>query len=81
MNSQAIPTPVWSTASFAAAADTLPMELSTLGDHLVRCRGSRGRLFALRCAADTTHGFVAARFVTSLVVVTAVLAGVAGLVL
>jgi hypothetical protein len=38
--------PHWSTASFGDTADTSPMELSALGDHLDLCRGLRGRLFA-----------------------------------
>ena len=59
----------WSTASSDHTADTSPMELSALGEHLDRCKGSRGRLFALRSFADTLNGLVAARFVTALVVV------------
>ena len=62
--------PAWSTASFGDAATTSPAELSALGKHLHLCRGSHGRLLALRCAAASLHGFVAARFVTTLVVVT-----------
>ena len=46
------------------------MELSALGEHLDRCKASHGRLFALRCAAEAMNGFVSARFVTTLVVVT-----------
>lgn len=72
-------TPCWSTASFGDAADTSPMELSALGEHLDLCRGSNDRLFALQCVAQTLHGFVASRFVTTLVVV-ALLIGVASLV-
>lgn len=81
MNIHAISHPSWSTASFGSAVDTSPMELSALGEHFARCQGSRGRLFALHCAAEITHGFVAPRFVTTLVVVTALFAGVACLVL
>jgi hypothetical protein len=43
--------PHWSTASFGDTADTSPMELSALGDHLDLCRDLRGRLFAARCRA------------------------------
>lgn len=39
-----------------------------MGEHLGSCQALHGRLFALRCVADTMHGFVAARFVTTLVV-------------
>jgi hypothetical protein len=78
MNINTIAIPCWSTASFGDAADTSPMELSALGEHLNLCKGLNGRLFALQCAAQTMHGFVAARFVTTLVVV-ALLIGVSSL--
>lgn len=61
--------PCWSTASFGGAADTSPMELLDLGDHLSLCRGGSGRWFALRCAVETVHAFLAARLVTTVVVV------------
>jgi len=54
------------------------MELSALGEHLDRCRGSRGRLFTLQCLAETLNSFLASRFVTTLVVV-AILLGVIAL--
>ena len=57
--------PSWSTASFGDTADTSPMELSALGDHLDLCRGLRGRLFAARCRAEVVHGFVASHLVTT----------------
>ena len=62
--------PPWSTASFGDAADTSPMELSVLGDHLDSCRRSHGRWFALQCAAEHLNGFVASRFVTTLTLAT-----------
>jgi hypothetical protein len=58
----------WSTASFGDAADTSPMELSALGEHLDSCKRLHGRWFALECAVERMHGFVVARFVTTLVV-------------
>jgi hypothetical protein len=67
--------PYWSTASFGDAASTLPMELSALGAHLDLCRGSRGSVFALRCFAEALKGFVAARFVTTLVLVALLIRG------
>lgn len=70
----------WSTASFGNAADTSPMELSALGAHLELCQRSHGRLFFLRCAAQTMHGLVVGRFVTTVVVV-ALLIGVLSMVL
>ena len=60
----------WTTASFGESADTSPMELSALGDHLGHCRASRGRLFGLHCAAERLHGFVAPRFMTTLAIAT-----------
>lgn len=80
MNTKVVVTPSWSTASFGDTAGTSPMELSVLVEHLDLCRGSRGRLFALQCFAGTLNGFVAARFVSTLVVV-ALFIGVASLVL
>jgi hypothetical protein len=76
----AIATPYWSTASFGDTVDTTPMELSALGEHLDRCKGSRGRFFALGCAAETMNGLIAPRFVTTLVVA-ALLMGIGSLVL
>jgi len=61
--------PFWATAAIDGSPDTSPLELSALGDHVSHCNGSRGRMFALRCAADTLAGFIAPRFVTTLVVV------------
>lgn len=74
MITQATPLSSWTTASLGDHTDTSPMELSALGEHLGRCQTLRGRLFALRCAADATHGVLAARFVTTLVVAAALLA-------
>jgi len=65
--------PSWSTASFGDAAGTSPMELSALGEHLELCRSLSGRLFGLRCAAENVQGFVAARFVTTLVVLSLII--------
>jgi hypothetical protein len=69
MNTKLAPGPSWSTASFGDTADTSPMDLSALGEHLDVCRGRGGRLFAVRCGAEAVHGFVAARLVTTLMVV------------
>ena len=72
-------TAVWATSSIDGAAETTPMDLSTLGAHVDRCNGSRERMFALRCTADALFGFLAPRFVTTLVVV-AIVFGVASLI-
>ncbi|MDD5335181.1 MAG: hypothetical protein PHS32_15730 [Rhodoferax sp.] len=79
MNAKVITHPSWSTASFGDNPGTSPMELSALGEHLDLCRGAHGRLFALQCAAHTVQGFVATRFVTTLVVL-ALLIGLVSLV-
>lgn len=76
MSSHAVATPSWTTAAFGDSPDTSPMELNELGDHLGRCKSSRGRWFSLQCAAQTTHGFVSSRFVTTLVVAALLLGGV-----
>lgn len=62
------PGPCWSTACFGEAVDTSPMELSALGEHLRACHARCGRWFTLGCASDAARAFVAARFVTSLLV-------------
>ncbi|MBX3620154.1 MAG: hypothetical protein KF891_09255 [Rhizobacter sp.] len=67
-------TPFWSTASFGDTAETSPGELSGLSEHLESCKGARGRLFTVQCAIDSAHRFIAARFVTTLLVVAATIA-------
>ncbi len=80
MSTHTFHAPRWPTASIPDATDTSPMELSELGAHIDRCNGCRGRWFALRCAADAVHDFVAPRFVTTLLVATVVM-GLAALAL
>jgi hypothetical protein len=80
MKTRVIAQPRWSTASFGDSADTSQLELSALQAHLTLCKRPRGKLFAIQLAAQAVHGFVAPRFVTSLVVV-ALLIGLAYLVL
>jgi hypothetical protein len=74
------PAPNWSTSTFSHHADTSPMELSALGEHLGHCKGAHGRLFTLHCVAETLNRFLSARLVTTLVVA-ALLIGVASLAL
>jgi hypothetical protein len=66
MNPKALDGPCWSTASYGGNTDTSPLELGALGEHMQVCKVSKGRLFGLHRAAHQVHGFVAARFVTSL---------------
>ncbi len=62
----------WATSSHSDAADTSPGELMALGVHVDHCNGSRGRWFALQCAADSVLGFMAPRLVTTMVVLAVV---------
>jgi hypothetical protein len=57
---------------------TTALELSALREHLDSCKGTRGHLFSMRCAVQGVNGFVAARFVTTLMVL-ALLAGIVSL--
>lgn len=66
----------WNTASWGGSTDTSPMELRALGDHLRVCRAPHGRLFAMRCSLEHASRFAAARFVTTLAVLLALLVGV-----
>jgi len=70
MNAQVLSSSCWSTSSFSHSTDTSPIELRELGAHLARCRGCRGRWFAIQCMADALHEFVVRRFVTTVVVAT-----------
>jgi hypothetical protein len=44
--------PVWATSTIDGAADTSPLDLSSLGAHVDRCNGLRGACSA--CAAPPT---------------------------
>ena len=67
MNTPEVTASRWSTASFGDAADTSPMELNSLGEHLSSCQSASGKWFALRSRADVMHGYVASRFITTVV--------------
>lgn len=70
MNINVISTPHWRTASFAHSAAASTSELSALEQHLNVCKQSCGRLFAIRRHAEIMHGFLASRFVTTLLFMT-----------
>jgi len=74
VNTHFISMPLWSTASYGDKAETSALELSVLGDHLALCRGSHAHMFALHCAARAMHGFVATRFVTTVLLVALLIA-------
>ena len=78
-NTQALPD--WSTASFGGSADTSPMELRALGEHLSHCRGIHGRFFQLSCAGERANQQLTCRLVTTLVVAGLLLAGLGALLL
>lgn len=59
----------WSTASNGLVTDTSPGELEALGQHLDSCQNKHRHLLSLHCAAQKLRGFMAARFVTTVVVV------------
>jgi len=77
MKTDAIASPCWSTSCFGDAAQTSPMELSVLGDHLQHCSATPRPLVRLRCAAEALNRFVSARFVTTLALLTLPLLGLA----
>jgi hypothetical protein len=64
--------PRWVTSSFGQPADTSPGELSSLGEHVARCRGAHGHWVALRCGAERLAGFVNTRRVSVAVIVGAI---------
>ncbi len=64
----------WSTASFGGNTETSPGELLSLGDHLGTCRNPHKHWFALQCMAESTRGFLAARFMTTMIGVAVLIA-------
>ena len=68
--------PLWSTSSDGAAADTKPLELSALGEHLAMCNGDGARRVAMHCGAKWLQGFVMSRLVSVLALIVAVTGGV-----
>jgi hypothetical protein len=65
--------PAWSTSSFGGAAGASTVELRALREHAAGCRGSHMGLLALQCGAEAMAGFVAARQVTTLAILAALL--------
>lgn len=61
--------PHWRTTSLTQSKDAVSKEQSALEQHLNACKKSSGRLFSLRCNAELMHGFLAARFVTTLAII------------
>lgn len=62
------PRHVWHTASHSDAAKSSGTDLLLLGEHLNACPQLHRHLLTLHRVAESVHGFVATRFVTTLVV-------------
>lgn len=73
MSHPATPHCAWRTATYGDHANSSKRDIQSLGEHLNACQNSPTHLFALRCAAESTHGFVASRFVTTLAIVALIL--------
>jgi hypothetical protein len=73
--------PCWSTAATCGTSPGQPLEVEAQNEHLQRCRASAGRGFVWRCGAETIEAFVHARFVTTVLGLSAFLAGFVWLVL
>ena len=58
--------PCWSTSAFGDSMASAAVEWAALREHLELCRDPRKWLGALRYVAERTRGFVAARFITTL---------------
>ena len=69
MNTHVVAIPRWSTASFGDTDGATVLDQSALQQHLALCTKSRGSLFVLQRGAETMHGFLASRFVTTLAMI------------
>lgn len=65
---------LWTTSSEGDSADTKPMDLDALRQHMVQCTSDRGRLVALHCGGLKLQAWVLARRVTTLALLVALLA-------
>jgi hypothetical protein len=74
MHSQLSAARALSPSPYGDATHTVPADLHTLQDHLRVCNGTPRHIFALHCAAQSLHGFVSKRFVSSLVVLVLLIA-------
>ncbi len=63
----------WRTTSPSEPSERTLPDLPGLDEHLARCRGQGGRLFAVRCFAESTHGLVAPRFVSTVLAIAAMI--------
>ena len=65
------PRHAWCTTSHSDAAKSSPSDMLALGEHLTACPQVHRHLMTLRGAAAFTHGFVATRFISTLVALAA----------
>lgn len=65
----------WVTSSYGCGADTSPMQLSVLGEHLSHCSRPARSIEVLLEGADALRGFVLGRLVTTMTVLAAVAGG------
>ena len=81
MNTYFAALPLWSTTALSFTSEAVPTtfnisnDASALCKHLGHCKVPNKRLFAMHCAAETMHGFVMGRFVTTLAVVFVLIGG------
>lgn len=68
MHNPMSPRHAWSTASCSDAVKSYSTDLRLLGEHLNACPQLHRHLLTLHRFAVSVHGFVATRFVTTLVV-------------
>lgn len=73
MHSPMPPRHAWCTASRSDASKSSSTDLLVLGEHLSACPQLHRHLMTLHDVAESIHGFVATRFVTTLVVVAVVI--------
>jgi hypothetical protein len=74
MSHPATPHCAWRTATYGDNASSSKRDIQSLGEHLSACRNLPRHLFTLRCAAESTHAFIASRFVTTLAIFVVVVA-------
>ncbi len=65
----------WVTSSYGCGADTTPMQLTSLGEHLSHCSRPARPVEVLLEGADALRSFVLGRLVTTVTVLAGVVGG------
>lgn len=73
MTTSSVPSATWRTASYADSSNATSLDISALGAHLDVCKRCSGSLFAFQRGAELMHGFLAGRFVTTLVLIAVII--------